>query len=96
MTAVVLKYYSHRRGNTMQTMMTTKGQVTIPKQVRERLGLKPGAPVEFEANSAGDVIIRKPGGKKKGIRDRFDAARGSATVKWHNTAEVMSLLRSDD
>lgn len=79
----------------MQTMMTTKGQVTIPKQVRERLGLKPGAPVEFEANSLGDVVIRKPG-KKKGVRDRFDAAVGSATVKWQSTADVMSLLRSDD
>jgi antitoxin PrlF len=79
----------------MQTMMTTKGQVTIPKRIRERLGLKPGAPVEFEANAVGDVVIRKPGAKKH-IRDRFDAAVGAATVKWHSTAEVMALLRPED
>ncbi len=80
----------------MQTMMTTKGQVTIPKRIRERLGLKPGAPVEFEASPSGEVVIRKPGAKKRAVRDRFDAAIGAATVRWHSTAEVMNLLRSDD
>jgi len=80
----------------MQTMMTTKGQVTIPKRIRERLGLKPGAPVEFEASATGEVVIRKPGSKKRMVRDRFDAAVGAATVKWQSTAEVMALLRPDD
>ena len=80
----------------MQTMMTTKGQVTIPKRIRERLGLKPGAPVEFEAGSNGDVVIRKPGSKKRPARDRFDAAVGAATIKWKNTAQIMSLLRPED
>jgi AbrB family looped-hinge helix DNA binding protein len=79
----------------MQTMMTTKGQVTIPKRVRDELGLKPGRPVDFEINSAGEVVIRKPGGKKQ-IRDRFDAAVGAATVKWQSTADVMALLRPED
>ena len=30
-----------------KTRITTKGQVTIPKQVRERLGLRPGDELEF-------------------------------------------------
>jgi AbrB family looped-hinge helix DNA binding protein len=82
----------------MQTMMTVKGQVTIPKRIRDRLGLKPGAPVEFEANTSGDVVIRKPGSraKNRASRDRFDAAVGAATIKWKNTARVMSLLRPED
>lgn len=29
------------------TRITTKGQVTIPKKVRERLGLRPGDELEF-------------------------------------------------
>ena len=79
----------------MQTMMTTKGQVTIPKRVRDELGLKPGRPVDFDINAAGEVVIRKPGAKKR-IRDRFDAAVGAATVKWQSTADVMALLRPED
>ncbi len=79
----------------MQTMMTTKGQVTIPKRVRDELGLKPGRPVDFDINDAGEVVIRKPGAKKR-IRDRFDAAVGSATVKWQSSADVMALLRPED
>ena len=42
----------------MPTTMTSKGQVTIPKRVRDRLGLKPGSQVEFDLNSDGYVIIR--------------------------------------
>ena len=30
-----------------KTRITTKGQVTIPKEVRERLGLRPGDQLEF-------------------------------------------------
>jgi AbrB family looped-hinge helix DNA binding protein len=32
----------------MATTVTSKGQVTIPKPVRDRLGIKPGNAVEFE------------------------------------------------
>jgi len=31
----------------MATNLTSKGQVTVPKSVRDYLGLKPGAPVTF-------------------------------------------------
>jgi AbrB family looped-hinge helix DNA binding protein len=40
--------------------MTVKGQVTIPKDVRDALGLKPNEPVEFAWNDAGEAVIRKP------------------------------------
>jgi len=40
--------------------LTVKGQVTIPKDVRDALGLKPGEPVEFGWNAAGEAVIRKP------------------------------------
>jgi len=33
--------------------LTEKGQVTIPRQVREELGLRPGDEVEFVADAAG-------------------------------------------
>ncbi len=36
-----------------KTRITSKGQVTIPKDVRERLGLRPGDEIEFVEDRAG-------------------------------------------
>ena len=42
-------------------MVSEKGQVTIPKAVRSKLGLRPGTVLEFEADR-GRLIGRKAGG----------------------------------
>ena len=39
----------------MANNVTSKGQVTIPKEVRERLGIVPGSAVAFELTEAGDT-----------------------------------------
>ncbi len=72
--------------------MTAKGQVTIPKRLRDHLGLKPGSEVEFQCREAGEVIIKAKGGKGKG---RFDALVGSASFGM-TTDELMRLLRGED
>jgi antitoxin PrlF len=41
------------------SMLTTRGQVTLPLFVRKRLHLKPGDSVVFEESEAGTVSIRK-------------------------------------
>lgn len=76
----------------MATTLTVKGQVTIPKKVREALKLKPGSRVEFDVNPAGQVVVQKAGGETTGNANRFAAARGKATIKWR-TDELMALLR---
>jgi antitoxin PrlF len=77
----------------MSTTMTVKGQVTIPKRVREALRLSPGDGVEFGVNTDGQVVVHKAGVRSAaGRRSRFDAARGKAQVKWR-TEELMALLR---
>ena len=77
----------------MATTMTVKGQVTIPKSVREALRLAPGDGVQFSVNAEGQVIVQKAGARATpGRRSRFDAARGKAQVKWR-TDELMALLR---
>jgi len=38
--------------------LTRKGQVTIPKPIRERLGVAPGDAVEFAVNDRGEVTVR--------------------------------------
>jgi antitoxin PrlF len=79
----------------MTTTMTVKGQVTIPKKVRQALQLAPGDGVEFAVNSDGQVIVQKAGAKPSNKRARFESARGKAQVKWR-TDELMALLRGSD
>lgn len=79
----------------MATTLTVKGQVTIPKKVRDALRLLPGDSVDFEVNRAGQVVVQKVASRPDRRRDRFEAARGKATVKWR-TDELMALLRAAD
>jgi antitoxin PrlF len=76
----------------MATTLTSKGQVTIPKQIRDALNLAPGSSVEFAVNRDGEVVIHKVGARASRKPDRFEAARGKADVKWR-TDELMALLR---
>lgn len=79
----------------MSSTLTSKGQVTIPKKIRDALGLAPGSVVEFGIAN-GDIVIRKSGKplSKPKRPDRFDRARGKAAVKWR-TEELMELLRGE-
>ena len=49
----------------MTSTISTKGQVTVPKAVRDKLGLRPGVLVEFELTPDG-VLLRK--GHRGGVR----------------------------
>jgi AbrB family looped-hinge helix DNA binding protein len=79
----------------MATTVTTKGQVTIPKQLRDSMNIQPGCKVFFEANQDGEVILRKCGPVDERKPDRFDEVLGSADIKWR-TDELMALLRGDE
>ena len=54
----------------MKAVVSEKGQVTIPKALRTRLGIRPGAVLDFEAND-GRLIARKAQ-----VTDPVDAAWG--------------------
>ena len=70
--------------------ITSKGQVTIPQEIRIRLGLLPHTKVEFEM--AGDhARIRKAGEGSRG-RLAVEALRGTADVRM-STDEIMALTR---
>jgi AbrB family looped-hinge helix DNA binding protein len=71
--------------------LTSKGQVTIPQEFREALGLMPHSEVEFELD--GDAVrirkARKPGGRGETIVTRM---RGTATGRL-TTDAIMKLTR---
>lgn len=79
----------------MATTITVKGQVTIPKHIRDALNLAPGSQVEFAVENE-KVVLFKAGTRRNGAKkDRFDRALGVAEVKWR-TDELMALLRGDE
>ena len=79
----------------MATNLTSKGQVTIPKRIRDSLNLQPGLPVEFDVNQHGEVVIRprQAAKRRKQFKDGIEAMRGAATIKYSSTEELMKLLR---
>jgi len=80
----------------MAATLTSRGQVTIPKHIRDALHLQPGAAVEFAINAAGEVVLHRARSmcKANPRKDRFDAVRGCADVRWR-TEELMKLLRAE-
>ena len=76
--------------------ITSKGQVTIPKELRDELGFLPGTEVEFSEDGS-EIRIRKvPGGHSRGkeIVDHLRKASGG-DIKM-STEEIMRLTRGED
>jgi AbrB family looped-hinge helix DNA binding protein len=75
--------------------VTAKGQVTIPIEIRERLGLLPNSEVEFSVEGTA-VRIRKARRSRRRGRGRsiVQRLRGKATSGL-TTDEIMALTRGD-
>lgn len=66
----------------MNAIVSEKGQVTIPKAVRDKLGLRPGTVLQFEATN-GQLL-----GRKRVEQDVFD--------KWHGRGKLPGGLSVDE
>jgi AbrB family looped-hinge helix DNA binding protein len=69
--------------------VTTKGQVTIPQHIREKLGITPNSEVDFIEDGDRVYLLRKNSNPSE---KRFRALRGIATVKM-TTDEIMAMTR---
>ena len=69
--------------------VTTKGQVTIPRSVREALGISPETEIEFVEDKGRFYIEKTSTPKTKKV---FKKLRGIATVEM-TTDEIMKLTR---
>jgi len=71
--------------------LTSKGQVTIPQEIRERLGLMPRTEVEFEVD--GDAVRIRPARRSRSRGDALIATlRGTGTAGL-TTDQIMALTR---
>lgn len=68
--------------------VSSKGQVTIPKEIREALGIRPGDEVEFEETEEGVVI-------RKADENPFETWKGAFGGAEATVEERMRELRGD-
>jgi AbrB family looped-hinge helix DNA binding protein len=71
------------------TTLTSKGQVTVPKRIRESMNLGPGSRVIFDVNDAGEIVLRREDGRKARPRIRLD--RLSGPLKSNGTEPLTSI-----
>jgi antitoxin PrlF len=70
--------------------VTIKGQVTIPRDVREILGIAPETDVEFQEDNGRFYIVKA---SKDKPTSKFNTLRGISTAKM-STDEIMNLTRA--
>ena len=73
--------------------VTDKGQVTIPKHIRDAAGIGPGSEVEFELRDNVIVVRKRNDGPTRGRR-LAERLRGRGDVEM-STDEIMALTRGD-
>ena len=78
----------------MSTTVTVKGQVTLPKQVREAAGIKPGDKVEVRATAAG-VLIEKPRADDDYKKRLYALAKQGLIRDKMSTDEFIKEMRGD-
>ena len=76
----------------MATTVTAKGQVTIPKGVRDLLGITPGSKVDFHRASDGSIVLTKA--DQTPPPSRFDRLRGHAGSGL-GTEAIMAMTRGE-
>lgn len=69
--------------------VTTKGQVTIPGNIREILGISPETEIDFVEENGRFYIVKI---NEPAVTGKFNKLRGIATANM-STNEIMSLTR---
>ena len=84
-------------GNGMAAKVTAKGQVTIPKRIRDLLGIQAGSKVAFTLAEDGRVNLSKIDKESAsgGQPNRFAVLRGSSSSGM-STDEIMALTRGEN
>lgn len=79
--------------------MTSKGQVLIPKAVRDRVGLAPGAPITVGVNDRGEAVVlprgatETPEERRARILAGIESVAGTADFGFATTDEYMDFIR---
>lgn len=75
--------------------ITSKGQVTIPKAIRDEAGLTPGTDVEFTIED-GRVVVRRSSAQPTRGQQLVEHLRRAGEDFTMTTDEIMRLTRGDE
>ena len=75
---------------TVQTRITTQGQVSIPATVRAKLGLNPGSVVEWVEEADGRIVVRRAGSVS--FQDIHKAVFGDSAPKPASLADLKESI----
>ena len=78
----------------MATTVTVKGQVTLPKKVRQAAGIEPGDKVEVRATAAGAVMIEKPK-RAQDYKTKLYRLAKRRPIRGITTDELMDMSRGE-
>lgn len=79
-----------QRSTAPRARLTTQGQITVPKVVRDRMGVRPGDELEFERVGEGDDYMVRPRHRRSILEFAGIAGRSSARIP--STAEELDRL----
>lgn len=77
-----------------QSRMTSKGQVTVPVEIRRKLGLRHGDKVEFRERAGEAVIARAP--HRGNAFDKYAGILRKKLKRSFDSRKWLSDLREDD
>jgi AbrB family looped-hinge helix DNA binding protein len=87
----------------MATTVTIKGQVTLPKAVREAAGIRPGDRVTVRARREGGVVVERAAAPEEAdaFREKLEAIAQRRPMRdgpfgAKTTDEIMRVLRGED
>src|SRR5580658_5467095 len=84
--------------NELATNVTVKGQVTLPKAVRDAAGIRPGDRVEVRVRPEGGVIVEAVAALKseQAYNSRLEEMSRRRPIRSLSTEEVMRMTRGED
>lgn len=75
--------------------LTSKGQITLPKKIRDQLHLKTGSKVEFVTDSSGQIVLKPRIGDFEALRGIVKSRRKRpASIEAMNEAIAKSYSRT--
>ncbi len=79
----------------LQAKITSKGQLTVPAEIREQLGLKPGDHVEFYVGLRGEIRLRPRNLPSSSVLDILKPRQPSTRYRDDDAAIAAEIIERD-
>ena len=77
----------------MTTTISSKGQITVPVEIREALGLAPGTRIDIQLGPSGTFLATKA--KEESFFAKFKGIAGNRKLPYADSNTAMDLLRGE-